>query len=105
MTSDTLVLTHLLPTCFTYLLTCVQLAYLLILTFEGFDWVTGTTLEMLEQNATAYLPSLWQARYLGYHGPMRPEWGHPRSCEDAAEEGIFGLEPFGGEHDLPTSWG
>ena len=45
-----------------------------------------------------------QARYLGYYGPMRPEWGHPRSCEDGAEEGIFGLEPFGGEHDLPASW-
>ena len=76
----------------------------LVHNFEGFDWVTGATLEMLELNATRYFPSLWQARYLGYYGPMKPEWGHPRSCEDAAEEGIFGLEPFGGEHDLPISW-
>ena len=76
----------------------------LVHNFDGFDWVTGATLEMLELNATSYFPTLWQARYLGYYGPMKPGWGHPRSCEDAAEEGIFGLEPFGGEHDLPTSW-
>ena len=50
-------------------------------------------------------PSLWPLRYLGYYGAtMRPEWGHPRNCEDAAEEGIFGLPPFGGGYDLPTSW-
>lgn len=32
----------------------------LVHNFEGFDWVTGATLEMLARNATRYLPTLWQ---------------------------------------------
>eukprot|EP00966_Prymnesium_polylepis_P145960 3371359-Prymnesium_polylepis.1 len=76
----------------------------LVHNFEGFEWVTDATLEILETNATAYFPSLWPLRYLGYYGAMRQEWGHPQNCEDASEEGIFGLVPFGGEHDLPKTW-
>jgi len=75
----------------------------LVHNFEGFEWVTDISIEMLEHVAVSYFPMLWQVRYHNTN-TMRSEWGHPQSCEDAAEEGIFGLKPFGGEHDLPTSW-
>lgn len=70
--------------------------------FDG-SFETDVTLEIM-MNATAYLPSVWPLRYLGYYGPMTAAMGHPRNPEPSAEEGIFRLPPFSGPHDLPASW-
>jgi hypothetical protein len=70
--------------------------------FDG-SFETDVTLEIM-LNATAYLPSAWPLRYLGYYGPMTAAMGHPRSPEPSAEEGVFLLPHFSGPYDLPASW-
>jgi len=76
----------------------------LVHNFEGsFD--EDVSIDILADNTSDHFPNSWQLRYLGFFGPrINPSWGHPASPEDAGEEGIFGLPPFAGEFDEPTTW-
>jgi len=77
----------------------------LVHNFDG-SGHSGVTLEVALHNATEYFPSSWQLLNLGYLGDrLNPKYGHPAAPADAAEEGIFRLPPFRGEHDLPASYG
>ena len=77
----------------------------LVHNFDSHNFETDVTLDILADNATNYFPTLWPLRWLGFFGStLKAAWGHPQSPEDAAEEGIFRLAPFGGRFDLPRSW-
>jgi len=65
---------------------------------------SGLTLEVLLHNTTNYLPTSWQMIELGYYGKKTAKLGHPASPADAAEEGVYRLQPFSQPHDLPGTY-